>query len=163
MEMESLEENDVPAVTNVSTRKRKRNQPFKDRILTIDVKQNVRTGSTTQRHLKSKDDSVSKTTRLNHLSRDIFSTPSHMAFAESSLRSFDLKHVSDKLLESFKRMTLTKMEETNHNLVNEFCSNQSDNTHPEVSVENSEQSLVDVPLPCLDTELSPQINDVVEA
>lgn len=164
--MESLEENDVPNITKISTRKRKRNQPFKDRILNIDVKQNMRTSSTTQRHSNSKDDSVSKSTRLNHLSRDVFNTPSH-AISAKSVRKFELKHVSDKLMESFKRKTISKTEETNHNLVNEFCMNQSNITLPEVNVENSEHSTVDNPVeaPLNSSELSQslEINDTVEA
>lgn len=159
--MESLDENAVPDISNVSSRKRKRKQPFKDRILLINVKQNMKTGSTTQRHSTSKEDCVSNNTRLGQLPIVIFNKPSYV-FSESLVRQFESRPISDKLTEPFKRMTLTKTEETNHNMVDEFFSNQPDNIQPEMSLQNIELSMVNVPVDSHNAEL-PQQMEVVDA
>ncbi|XP_037034124.1 uncharacterized protein LOC119072908 [Bradysia coprophila] len=111
---------------NATFRKRKRTghrKPLKDITLSINVKENVKTVSTTQRHLCPRDDSVSAVACLRNLAGKIFAEPSHTAFSESMARQFGSKSMSDKLLQAFKRMTLlTKTEDTNRDMVQEFCS-----------------------------------------
>lgn len=160
--MEIIEETITPDNNNGSSRKRKRQKrrkPFKDLTLTVNVDENVLTVDTTLRHANSKDDSVSKATCLRYLSRKIFDIPSHSIFGESMSRQFETRSMSDKLLESFKRMTLTKTEETNLNMVQEFCSNQPDHSRPTISDPCIENSIVDVPLPCQEMDLSRQVED----
>lgn len=171
MKMETLEEGSAPDTSNLSTQKRKRTKrhpPFKDLTLNINVKANVRTVSTTQRHSNAKDDSVSKTTCLSNLSSRIFDTPSHSNFSESMQRQFESRSISHKLLQSFKRMTLTKIEETNPDMVQEFfCiqpdDNQSaampDDHQSAAAMPSIENSIPEVALHCENLELLPQTQD----
>lgn len=166
MEMEILDESNVPDNCSRSSRKRKRKsrrQPFKDVTLNVNVEENVMTASTTQRQSNPKDDSVSKTACISNLSRKIFDQPSHSIFSESMLRQFESRSMSGKLLESFKRMTLTKTEGTNRDMVQEYCSNlQGHNNQPVVSAPIIENTIVDDTLPI--PEFSLQMDEIsVEA
>ncbi|KAG4068300.1 hypothetical protein HA402_007820 [Bradysia odoriphaga] len=130
---------------NATFRKRKRtghSRPLKDITLSINVKENVKTVATTQRHLCPRDDSISTVSCLRSLTSKIFSEPSHTAFSESMVRKFGSKSMSDKLLQAFKRMTLiTKTEATDGDMVQEFCSDlQSSNQQsviPKPTVDDS--------------------------
>ncbi len=153
--MDIVVESDVPETIDVSSRKRKRNrrkQPFKDIELKINVKANViTTASTTLRHSTTKYDSVSKTSGLK-----LFKEPSHSNCTGSMTRQFGSRPMSNKLLQLFKRMTLTKTEETNHNMVQEFCSDQRDDNAPVISMPSVENSIVDA-VPTHGNELSLQM------
>lgn len=163
MEMEILDETIVPDNRIRSSRKRKsRRQPFKDVTLNVNVEENVITASTTQRQSNPKDDSVSKTACISNLSRKIFDQPSHSIFSESMLRQFESRSMSGKLMESFKRMTLTKTEGTNRDMVQEYCSNLQGHNQPVVSAPIIENTIIDVTLPI--PEFSLQMDEIsVEA
>lgn len=160
--MEILDENTTSVNKNASSRKRKRRKPFKDLTLNVNVEENVETVETTLRHAKAKDDSISKATCLSYLSRKIFAIPSHSIFSESMSRQFETRSMSDKLLESFQRMTLTKTEETNPDMVQEFCSNKPDDNQPSTSTARFQNSIVDVPVPCQEMELTPQVDEAYD-
>lgn len=131
--------------SNASIRKRKRtgrNLPLKDITLSVNVQKNVKTASTTQRHLCPRDDSVSAVACLRNLTSKFFAEPSHNLFSESMARQFESKRMSDKLLQNFKRMTLTKTEETNRGMVQEFCSDLlSNKQQPATSMPTVEDSV----------------------
>lgn len=148
--MEILEEDGT-------SRKRKRRQPFKDLTLNVNVRENVKTASTTLRHPDSKGDSVSKSTCLSNLSRRIFDKPSHSFFSGSMLRQFESRSMSHKLLQAFERMTLTKTEGTNSDMVQEFCCNQPNDGQPATSRLSIDNSIADVPPHCQAPELSLQM------
>lgn len=159
-----LDEGNIPDGRNGSSRKRKRKpyrQPFRDVTLNVNVEENVITASTTQRQSNPKDDSVSRTACLSNLSRKIFDQPSHSIFSESMSRQFGSRSMSNKLMESFKRMTLTKTENTNRDMVQEFCSRRLDDNVPVVSAPNIQNSIADVTLPL--PELSLQMDIAIEA
>lgn len=149
VELDAMETDALPENIETFSRKRKRDRrrklPFKDLTLTINVKANVKTASSTQRHLHSKDDSVSQANCLSDLSRKFFDSPSHSICSESMARQFQSRSMSHKLLQSFRRMTLTKSEETNRDMVQECFVNRrrdgQDDNEPTVyampSVENS--------------------------
>ncbi|XP_037034152.1 uncharacterized protein LOC119072934 [Bradysia coprophila] len=122
---------------NATFRKRKRTghrKTLKDINLSINVKENVKTVSTTQRHLCPRDDSVSTVACLRNLAGRIFAEPSHTSFSESMARQFGSKCMSDKLLQAFKRMPLlTKTEETHRDMVQEFCSDLLSNNQSSVT------------------------------
>lgn len=158
IEMDILEENNAPDNGNATSRKRR--HPFKDLTLNVNVRENVKTASTTLRHPDSKGDSVSKSTCLSNLSRRIFDKPSHSFFSGSMLRQFESRSMSPKLLQSFQRMTLTKPEGTNSDMVQEFCCNQPNESQPTTSGLNIDNSIVDVPLHCQAPELSLQMDEV---
>lgn len=160
MEMEILDETSAPENGNRKSRKRKRKsrrQPFRDVTLNVNVEENVMTASTTLRQSTAKDDSVSKTTCMSNLSRKIFDTPNHSIFSDSMQRQFESRSMSTKLMESFKRMTLTKTEGTNRDLVQEFCANSYDNVAVD-SLPIVENSTIDVSLPT--PELTLQMNEI---
>ncbi|KAJ6648476.1 hypothetical protein Bhyg_03706, partial [Pseudolycoriella hygida] len=157
---------DVIDEGNVTTRKRKRKQPFKDskNRLKINVKQNMLTVSSTQRQKTSKDDCVLQASCLNSLSRKMFDTPNHTVFSNSMSRQFKPKSISDKLLQSFKRMTITRTEDTIVDVAHEFGLNQTNrneaNEVGELISPNSVGSIADVTLVFHDVELSLPVNDV---
>lgn len=141
----------APPISNTSFRKRKRsgrNQPLIDVTLSVNVKENVKTVETTQRQLYSKDDSVSTATCLRNLTHKIFVKPTHTAFSESMTRQFESKSMSDKLLHAFRRMTLTRTEETNRDMVQEFCSDLLSNNQRFVTSMPIDDSVADVPSHC---------------
>lgn len=129
-------------ISNTSIRKRNRtgrNQSLLiDANLSVNVKRNVKTVSTTQRHLNPRDDSVSAASVLRHLTRKIFVEPSHTMFSESMARQFESKPMSGKLLHAFNRMIRTRTEKTNRDMIREFC---TDLLQP-----NNQQSVIPMPI-----------------
>lgn len=127
----------------------------------LNVKENLLTAATTQRHLTSKDDCVMKASCLTNLSRTIFDQPSHSIFSDSMARQFESRSMSHKLMQSFQRMTLTKTEETNRDLVQEFLTKvQNDNEPLNQLLPSIENTMVDVTPQCQGIELSQQMAEL---
>lgn len=111
-------------------------EPFKDRILKVDVEENMKTSSMTQRQV----DPVERSVRLDHIHRNLFDNPMHRFISESLFRHFKLSPMSNQLSLQYKRGTLlVKTEETDLDVLHAFLDGTTEVELQHSIVGNSQQ------------------------